>query len=66
MRLCLGRDFIARAANFALLVACGFYLVVLKNANFPSFCRRKFCLTDIFVAIKFKAVLSVIIKFNGL
>ena len=41
MRFCSDVDFIARAANFALFVACGIYLVVLKNANFPSFFRRK-------------------------
>ena len=66
MRFCSDGDFIARAVNSALLTACGIYLVVLKNANFPSFSDVKFCVTDIFVAIKFKAVLPVIIKFNGL
>ena len=55
MRFCSDVDFIARAVNSALLAACGIYLVGVK-----------FCLTDFFVAIKFKAVLPVIIKFNGL
>lgn len=51
MRFCS----IARAASFALFAAYGFYLADVK-----------FCLTDFFIAIKFKAVLPVIIKFNGL
>ena len=54
MRFCSDVDFIARAVNSALLAACGIYLVGVK-----------FCLTDFFVAIKFKAVLPVVVKFNG-
>ena len=55
MRFCSDVDFIARAVNSALFAACGFYLADVK-----------FCVTDFFIAIKFKAVLPVIIKFNGL
>ena len=55
MRFCSDVDFIARAVNSALFAAYGFYLADVK-----------FCVTDFFVAIKFKAVLPVIVKFNGL
>ena len=52
MRFCSDVDFIARAVNSALLAACGIYLVsekyCFKNANFPSFFRRKILLYGLF------------------
>ena len=53
MRFCSDVDFIARAVNSALFAAYGFYLADVK-----------FCVTNFFIVIKFKAVLYVLIKFN--